>query len=111
MKACLGLLILLTAFAVAQDQPRVFIASAESKGSNWGTLRNQNIELTKDFQKDCPGVRVTVNQDKADYTVTLNHVEHGLVRDNQVEISNRMATCLGRPIRAASRATQKAFAP
>ncbi len=38
--------------AMAQDQPRVLLTSA-SKGSNWNSTRDQTIELTKDFQKDC----------------------------------------------------------
>jgi len=74
--------------AMAQDQPRVLLTSA-SKGSNWNSTRDQTIELTKDFQKDCTQVRVTTLQDKADYTVTLNHIEHGFVRDNQFLLSNK----------------------
>jgi hypothetical protein len=75
-------------FAMAQDQPRVLLTSA-SKGSNWNSTRDQTIELTKDFQKDCTQVRVTTLQDKADYTITLNHIEHGFVRDNQFLLSNK----------------------
>src|ERR1700689_4490039 len=75
-------------FAMAQDQPRVLLTSA-SKGSNWNSNRDQTIELTKDFQKDCTQVRVTMLQEKADYIVTLNHIEHGLVRDNQFMLSNK----------------------
>jgi hypothetical protein len=74
--------------AIARDQPRVLLTSA-SKGSNWNPGRDQTIELTKDFQKDCTQVRVTTAQDKADYTVTLNHIEHGFVRDNQFLLSNK----------------------
>ena len=73
--------------AMAQDQPRVLLTSA-SKGSNWNSTRDQTIELTKDFQKDCTQVRVTTLQE-ADYTVTLNHIEHGFVRDNQFLLSNK----------------------
>jgi hypothetical protein len=54
-----------------------------------GHPADQTIELTKDFQKDCSQVRVTTLQDKADYTVTLNHIEHGFVRDNQFLLSNK----------------------
>src|ERR1700689_2492448 len=75
-------------FAMPQDQPRVLLTSA-SKGSNWNSTRDQTIELTKDFQKDCTQVRVTTLQEKADYTVTLNHIEHGFVRDNQFLLSNK----------------------
>ena len=75
-------------FATAQDQPRVLLTSA-SKGSNWNSTRDQTIELTKDFRKDCAQVRITTLQDKADYTDTLNHVEHGFARDNQFMLSNK----------------------
>jgi hypothetical protein len=75
-------------FAMAQDQPRVLLTSA-SKGSNWSSTRDQTIELTKDFQKDCTQVRVTTLQEKADYTITLNHIEHGFARDNQFLLSNK----------------------
>jgi hypothetical protein len=78
----------LASFATAQDQPRVLLTSA-SKGSSWNSTRDQTIELTKDFQKDCTQVRVTTLQDKADYTVTLNHIEHGFARDNQFLVSNK----------------------
>ena len=74
--------------ATAQDQPRVLLTSA-SKGSNWNAARDQTIELTKDFQKDCTQVRITTFQEKAHYTVTLNHIEHGFVRDNQLLVSNK----------------------
>jgi hypothetical protein len=78
----------LASFALAQDQPRVLLTAA-SKGSNWNAARDQTIELTKDFQKDCDQVRITTLQEKADYTVNLNHIEHGLVRDNQMLVSNK----------------------
>src|SRR6202167_6522723 len=74
--------------AMAQDQPRVLLTSA-SKASNWNSTRDQTIELTKDFQKDCTQVRVTTLQEKADYTITLNHIEHGFARDNQFLVSNK----------------------
>jgi hypothetical protein len=78
----------LATIAMAQEQPRILLTSA-SKGSNWNSTRDQTIELTKDFQRDCGQVRVTTLQEKADYTVTLNHIEHGFVRDNQFLLSNK----------------------
>jgi hypothetical protein len=87
------LLLLLTACAVAQNsgkpQPKVFLESA-SHGSQWNAVRDQTIELTKDFQKEkeCSEIAVTTRQDKADYTLTLNHIEHGFVRDNQIRLAN-----------------------
>jgi hypothetical protein len=82
------LVVAFASLAMAQDQPRVLLTSA-SKGSNWNSTRDQTIELTKDFQKDCTQVRVTTLEDKADYTVTLNHIEHGFARDNQFMVSNK----------------------
>jgi hypothetical protein len=38
---------------------------------------------------NCPGVRISINQQMADYTVALNHIEHGLARDNQIQVANR----------------------
>jgi hypothetical protein len=58
-------------------------------GAQHDTAPHQTIELTKDFRKDCTQVRVTTLQEKADYTVTLNHIEHGFVRDNQFLLSNK----------------------
>jgi hypothetical protein len=34
-------------------------------------------------------VRITLNQQMADYTVALNHIEHGFARDNQFQIADR----------------------
>jgi hypothetical protein len=46
--------------------------------------------MAKDFQSKCPGTTITIAQDKADYTVILNHIEVGLfARDNQMEVANR----------------------
>ncbi len=48
------------------------------------------MEMSKDFEKVCPGVRVTVNQQMADYTVLLNHIEVGLLaRDNQMQVADK----------------------
>jgi hypothetical protein len=47
------------------------------------------MEMSKDFEKDCPGVRVTLNQQMANYIVALNHIEHGFVRDNQFQIADK----------------------
>jgi hypothetical protein len=88
MKGCMALLFLVATLATAQDQPRVYV-TASSKGSNWNARRDQSIEMTKDFQKQCPDVRVTTIAEKADYSVTLSHIEHGFARDNQIEVSNR----------------------
>jgi len=47
------------------------------------------MEMSKDFERDCPGVKVSLNQAVADYTVLLNHIEQGFVRDNQFQIANK----------------------
>jgi len=48
------------------------------------------MEMSKDFAKICPGVRVTINQQVADYTVILNHIELGLfARDNQMQVADK----------------------
>jgi hypothetical protein len=48
------------------------------------------MEMAKDFLKVCPNVKITINQSAADYTIRLNHIEHGLLyRDNQVEVFDK----------------------
>lgn len=48
------------------------------------------MEMSKDFEKDCPGVKITILQQMADYTVVLNHIEIGaFVRDNQIQVANK----------------------
>jgi hypothetical protein len=71
------------------SKPRVFMLSA-SKGNTWNAHRNQSMELGRDFERVCPEVRITVNEQMADYTVALNHIEVGwIARDNQVQVSDR----------------------
>jgi hypothetical protein len=71
------------------QQPRVFLQSA-SHGNTWNARRDQSMEMSKDFEKVCPGVRVTINQQVADYTVLLNHIELGLfARDNQLQVADK----------------------
>jgi len=74
---------------IKESEPRVFLQSA-SKGTNRNAARDQSMEMSKDLEKNCPGVRITINQQAADYTVLLNHIEVGLiVRDNQIQVANR----------------------
>lgn len=71
------------------NKPRVYLSSA-SKGTNRNAERDQSMEMSKDFEKDCTGVRITINQQAADYVILLNHIEHGLfIRDNQIQVANR----------------------
>lgn len=81
--------------AQPENKPRVFLQSA-SKGNQWNAVRDQSMEMSKDFEKDCDGVRVTINQSAADYTVVLNHIEHGFARDNQIQIANKDGDLISR---------------
>ena len=75
--------------AQSSGKPRVFL-EASSKGTNRNSERDQSMEMSKDLEKDCPGVRVTINQQMADYTIGLNNIEVGLlVRDNQIQVANK----------------------
>ena len=68
-----------------QQLPRVYLESA-SYGTNRNASRNQSMEMGKDFLKVC-NVIITINQNNANYTIRLNHIEHGLLyRDNQLEV-------------------------
>jgi hypothetical protein len=68
------------------NKPRVFLES-RSHSDLWNGNRNQSMEMSKDFGRDCPDVQISVNRTLADYTVSLNHIEHGLMRDNQIQIA------------------------
>lgn len=103
--------------ASAQDKPRVFVQGKGSEdaqssgsgggGSHWGAWgsrttidsHDEGMEVTKDLQKNCAGVTVTLNQANADYTVMLNRESkknRGLLRSNsQVQVANRMGDVLG----------------
>jgi hypothetical protein len=69
-------------------KPRIFLQS-ESHGPNLNSRRNQSMEMSKDFEKNCPAVRISINQTLADYTVVLNHVEADFSRDNQIQIADK----------------------
>jgi hypothetical protein len=77
-----------SASAQTSSKPRVFLQSA-SKGSNRNAARDQSMEMSKDLEKDCPAVRVTINPQMADYTIALNHIEVGFSRDNQIQVANK----------------------
>jgi len=57
------------------------------------------MEVTKDLQKNCGGVMITINQTNADYVVMLNRESkqnRGLLRSNsQVEIANKAGDVIG----------------
>src|SRR3954453_14072292 len=101
----------------AQDKPRVFVQGKGSQdvntdgaaagGRHWATFgsrstidaHDESMEVTKDLQKDCSGVVVSLNQSNADYTVLMNRESkknRGLLRSNsQVEVANRAGDILG----------------
>ncbi len=47
------------------------------------------MEMSKDIEKLCPELRIFLNQANADYTISLNHIEVGFVRDNQFQIADK----------------------
>jgi hypothetical protein len=97
-----------------QEKPRVYVngtgnvdvraggsAAGESSllvGATLSTVaaHNQALELAKDFQKQCPGVIVTLNAADADYGVGLSHEAfRGLnYKNNQVMVTNRRGDLL-----------------
>jgi hypothetical protein len=117
MKNLTFVLILLSGLALGQDKPRVFVQGKGSEdvtsngagggGRHWGTWgsksemdsHDEGMEVTKDLQKNCAGVVVTLNQSNADYSVMLNRESkhnRGLLRTNsQVEVANRLGDVLG----------------
>jgi hypothetical protein len=117
MKQLTFILIVLGGLALAQDKPRVFVQGKGSQdvttngggggGHHWGTWgsksemdsHDEGMEVTKDLQKNCAGVVVTLNQSNADYTVMLNRESkhnRGLLRTNsQVQVANRLGDVLG----------------
>lgn len=120
MKRFAPFMIFVFAFALlasAQDKPRVFIQGKGSEDVNsdgaggggrhfaaWGSRstidsHDESMEVTKDMQKNCPAVIVTLNQANADYTVMLNRESkknRGLLRSNsQVQVANKTGDILG----------------
>jgi hypothetical protein len=117
MRWFIGALILVSSLALAQDKPRVFVQGKGSEdvqssgagggGKHWGTWgsrstmdsHDEGMQVTKDLQKDCSGVIVTLNQSNADYTVMLNRESkknRGLLRTNsQVQVANKAGDVIG----------------
>ncbi len=84
---------------VSAAPPRVFL-DAQNAAHSWGAqLHNQAAEMSKDFGEECPAVQVTVNQQAADYIITLNHVQAGFYRDNQLQASTRSGDVVAPPVR------------
>ena len=74
--------------AQSANKPRVFLR-AQSHSSGWHESRDQAMEMSKDFQEDCPEVQISVNPNLLDYTVELNHTESSFVRQNQIQVANK----------------------
>jgi hypothetical protein len=109
--------ILVAVLALGQDKPRVFVQGKGSQnlttsgsgggGSHWGSWgarssldsHDEAMEVTKNLQRDCSNVVVTLNQANADYTIMLNRESkhnRGLLRtNNQVQVANRLGDILG----------------
>jgi ABC-type phosphate transport system substrate-binding protein len=108
MRATL-LFLAFSAAAFAQDKPRVYITDSDSwqtsggfsgggadgvgavAGSSSGGARPQTAEIMKTFGEKCPGVTVTINRERADYIVILQH-EGGkefFQKDNKVAVFNK----------------------
>ena len=76
-------------------------------GRHWGSWasnstldsHDESMEVTKDLQKNCSGLTVTLNQSNADYTLMLNSESkhnRGLLRTNsQIQVANRAGDILG----------------
>jgi hypothetical protein len=109
MKTILFVLAITGGAALAQEKPRVFVTDSESwemsggfagarahgvgaeSGSSSGGARPQTAEIMKTFGERCPAVTVTINRDKADYIVILQH-EGGkevFQRDNKLALFNK----------------------
>ena len=117
MKSWILVLVFAAGLAMAQDKPRVFVqgkgsqdvtsSGAGSGGRHWGSWgssstadsHDEGMEVTKNLEKECSGVIVTLNQSNADYTVMLNRESkknRGLLRTNsQIQVANRLGDVLG----------------
>ncbi|MFZ0730729.1 MAG: hypothetical protein WAM79_00255 [Candidatus Sulfotelmatobacter sp.] len=118
MKPLPLLFVLAIAIAVnAQDKPRVFVQgkgseNVSSNGSGggghhwaaWGSKstidsHDESMEVTKDLEKNCEGVTVTINESNADYIVMMNRESkqnRGLLRTNsQIQIANKAGDVIG----------------
>jgi len=103
--------------AYGQDKPRVFVQGKGSEnvssngsgggGSHWAAWgskstidsHDESMEVTKDLQKECPGITVTINESNADYVVMLNRESkqnRGLLRSNsQIQVANKAGDIIG----------------
>ncbi len=111
---CLTLLVAIPSFAQEQDHPRVFVTESQSWNSTGGGTiaggvivgaggvitagqsgrggaRPQTAEIIKTFNERCGRCVVTMNKEKADYIVVLDH-EGGkgvIWHDNKFALFNK----------------------
>ena len=106
-----------------QDKPRVYVSGRGTQnssthstssinsspyGNHWfssghsestSDAHDEGMEVTRDLQKECPGITVTFNQSAADYTVMLNREskqKRSVLRTNsQVQVLNREGDVIG----------------
>jgi hypothetical protein len=106
-----------------QDKPRVYVSGRGTQnssthstssinsspyGNHWfssghsestSDAHDEGMEVTRDLQKECPGIMVTFNQSAADYTVMLNREskqKRSVLRTNsQVQVLNREGDVIG----------------
>ena len=117
MKRLAVVFLVMSTLALAEDKPRVFVQGKGSEdvstngsgvgGRHWAAWgakssidsHDEGMEVTKDLQKNCSAVVVTLNQANADYTVMMNRESkqnRGLLRANsQVQVANRLGDVLG----------------
>lgn len=104
-----ALALALTVSAYAQDKPRIFITDSDSwqssggfggggingvgasSGGVSGGARPQTAEIMKTFGEKCPNVTVSINRDRADYIVILQHEggKEWFQRDNKLALFNK----------------------
>jgi tetratricopeptide (TPR) repeat protein len=82
--------------ASTRSQPRVLFLS-QGHGDGFNAMRDQSMEMSEDFQESCSMVLVSVNENEADYTVLLNHIEVGVARENQIEVANKNGDIIAGP--------------
>jgi|SRR5579859_1898675 len=76
-------------------KPRVLLR-APNRSGGWTSLGSSAMDMSKDFQEACPGVRVSINLYVADYTVELNRIQHSFVPENQMIVANKDGDLISR---------------
>ena len=103
----IAVLALVVLTAAAAEKPRIFITEGgatqlsgeasidDTKGqlNLMGGTSPQNVEVMRAFSKQCPGVTVTSNREKADFVVRFDRDEVSpitpFIRGNKVAVFNK----------------------